>query len=162
MTLDPDAEAIGDTLRAMFAKASAELVLEINANLVEACPVDTGNARANFVPSVAAAFDGSIQATGQVSTGAEQQAGISAVLGYRFGQGDLFITNHVPYIGRLIGGYSDQAPAGWDLVAIDAAVKTIQDRYDMLRIDVSSSLEISARGAYAAENVASAYSPFGD
>jgi hypothetical protein len=152
---DGQAKAVGDQLRAELARAAAALTLEVNANLVEACPFRTGHARANFVPSVGEAAtsedDGAAQASGQI-----------AVLGYQLGA-PLFIANNVPYIGRLIGGSSTQAAPGWDLAAIDAAVQTVQQLYDGVEIDVSaaSGAAMAARGAPAAGNMASAYSPFG-
>jgi hypothetical protein len=128
---DRQVSAIGARLRAEVGRAAAELQLEVTANLIEACPVDTGHARANFVPSIGAAFAGE-------DDGAAQEAGTAGALGYRLGDGPLHITNNVPYIGRLIGGHSQQAPPGWDLEAVDRAVATIQARYDGLRIDVTT------------------------
>lgn len=125
-----DAKAVGDALRSLIAQAAAGLVLEVTANLIEACPVDTGHARANFVPSIGE------PATGEDSGGA-QAAGIAAVAAYKLGDGDLHISNNAPYIDRLIAGSSSQAPAGWDLVAIDTAVQTVQAQYDSLDIDVT-------------------------
>lgn len=125
------AAEIGARLRAEIARAAAALTLEVTANLIEACPVDTGHARANFVPSVGA------PATGE-DDGATQAAGTAAVLGYKLGDGPLHITNNVPYIDRLILGSSDQAPPGWDLDAVARAQATVQAQYDGLSIDVST------------------------
>ncbi|HEU4727685.1 MAG TPA: hypothetical protein VFT22_07345 [Kofleriaceae bacterium] len=154
MARDPQAAAIRQRLEAEIAGAGKALLLEIDANLREACPVDTGHARANFVPSIGAAHSGEDE-------GSAHEAGVAAVLTYRIGQGSLFETNNVPYIDRLVLGSSAQAPAGWDLVAVDQAVATIQARYDGLRIDVTTGVDSGERGARAAAAVASAYSPFG-
>lgn len=152
---DDQAKAVGDRLRAELAAVATALTLEVNANLVETCPWKTGHARANFVPSVGEA------ATGE-DDGEAQKAGIAAVLGYRIGA-PIYIANNVPYIGRLIGGSSTQAPPGWDLAAIDSAVSAIQAQHDGVQIDVTAATgaAVAARGAPAAGNMASAYSPFG-
>lgn len=152
---DGQAKAIGDALRAEVGRLAAELTLEVNANLIEACPVKTGHARANFVPSVG-------EAATSEDDGAAQAAGIAAVLSYKLGP-PLFVSNNVPYIDHLIGGSSTQAPPGWDLTAMDTAVQTLQARHDGVEIDASEAMgaAIAARGAPAAGNMASAYSPFG-
>ena len=127
---DPQAKAIGDRLRAELARAGTALTLEIAANLIEATPVDTGHARANWVPSIGTPHVGE-------DSGAAQAAGQAAVTAYKLGDGALTIANNVPYIERLIGGSSSQAPAGWDLEAIDRAQQTVQAQYDALDIDVT-------------------------
>jgi hypothetical protein len=127
---DPQAKAIGDRLRAEIARAGTALTLEITANLIEATPVDTGHARANWVPSIGAPHLGE-------DSGAAQVAGQTAVFSYRLGDGPLCIANNASYIERLIGGSSSQAPSGWDLEAIDHAQQTVQQQYDALDIDVT-------------------------
>jgi hypothetical protein len=129
---DSQAKAVGDALRAALARAAQAFTLEVAANLIEACPVDTGHARANFVPGVGA------PATAEVDGLAAQTAGVAAVMAWRLGDGPLNVTNNVPYINRLIGGSSSQAPAGWDIDAIDRAAATVQAQYDGLEIDVTS------------------------
>jgi hypothetical protein len=155
VTRDPQAAAIGIRLRARFAQAKNELALEIAANLAKSCPVDTGHAKRNFIPSVTTPFVG--EATGR----AEYDTGVVQVLGATLAE-PVFVANNVPYLKFLIGGSSDQQPPGWDVAAIDEAVATMQARYDGIKIDVSRRSEVvSARGGGAAENLASAYSPFG-
>jgi|ERR1043166_5281646 hypothetical protein len=130
MADDPQAKAVGDALRELVQNAAKGFVLETTANLIEACPVDTGHARANFVPSVGGEF------TGEDASTAAQDAGIAAVAAWKLGDGALSISNNVPYIDRLIAGSSSQAPAGWDLEAIDRAQQTVQSQYDV-DIDVT-------------------------
>lgn len=117
------ARAIGDAMRAYVEAAARDLLHETKANLIAACPVDTGNARAHFYEGV----DGAVDADDP-----------AAVVVWRLGEGALSIVNNVPYIDRLIAGSSSQAPAGWDLDAIDRAVQATQDKYDGLTITVSS------------------------
>lgn len=147
-------DAVGAGLEALLSGASKALALEVEAQLKMSCPVDTGHARRNFVASVGTAYTGE-------DDGAAQMEGEAAVIAYRIGDGDLFVANNVPYIDSLVLGSSAQAPAGWDLTAVDTAVANVQRAYDV-DIDVTSSADVSARGALAAEGLATAYSPLGD
>lgn len=153
MARDPQAAAIGARLRAELAGAARALTLEVTANLIEACPVDTGNTRARFIPSI-----------GEPGEGASaQQAGMAAVATYKLGDGPLHITNNTPYLPFLLVGSSSQAAPGWDLAAIDQAVQTVQQQYGAVAIDVTDQRGaiLSERGAVSAGNLAGAYSPFG-
>lgn len=123
---DSQAADVAAQLREMVAKTAAALTLEVAANLREACPVDTGNARAHFVPHVGEADPGTFD------------AGVASVLAYKAGDGPLAVTNNVPYVPFLIGGSSSQAPAGWDVAAIDLAILTTQQQHDAVQIDVTS------------------------
>lgn len=151
---DPQATRVGQNLRGALAAFKAELAMEIAANLREAVPVKTGHARANILPGL----DG--QFTDETSDAGAYDAGIAAIIGAP-PEAELVVTCNVPYWPRLIMGSSTQAPAGFDLVAIDTAVQTVEQRHEGLSIDVSGSETISARGAGAAAGVAGAYSPFG-
>jgi hypothetical protein len=139
-------------LKAELAGVVKALALEITANLQQDCPVDTGHARANFVPSIGGAYTGE-------DDGGAQQAGIATVLGYRLDQGPIHISNNAPYLPQLIAGSSSQAPPGWDVAAIARAEATIEAEYGAT-IDISTG-EVTARGGAAAGNVAGAYSPLG-
>ena len=127
---DPQVAAIEARLLAEIAAAASALTLEITANLIEATPVDTGHARANWVPSVGAPHVGDDE-------GAAQSVGMAEVAAYKLGDGPLNIANNVPYIDYLLLGSSSQAPAGWDVDAIDRAQATIQAEYTGLQIDVT-------------------------
>ena len=111
-------------------------MLEIDANLREATPVDTGHARANWVPSVGAPV-----LTEEPGTNtSEHDAGLAGVLRFKIGDGDLYETNNVPYINMLDLGHSKQAPVGFVAAAVDAAQTTIQSAYNGVQIDLSSNV----------------------
>jgi hypothetical protein len=134
----------------------AKIALDIHANLIAApfkggTPVDTGWARANWVPRIGQPwetavgerpivagekeeldaelglgihpFDGK---SGQKFIGTldfgPQNDGVQALTGYRIRMGNIFITNNVPYIGWLNEGSSKQAPAGFVQAAIVKAL----------------------------------------
>lgn len=122
------------SLEGFIDKVMKKLTLDIVANLVTApdtgygTPVDTGWARANWVPQIGApktTTEGTREAAeaGNVSI-AGQQAGVAKVVtGYRRDQGPIYISNNVPYILRLNEGYSKQAPKGFIQNAIAKAVQ---------------------------------------
>jgi len=157
---DPQVVAVSGKFRAELANVCKALILEIDANLREATPVKTGHAHANWVPAVGAAFVVEVDGNGETA----HADGVAQVMRFKLGDGDLFEANNVPYIGRLIGGASTQAAAGWDLIAIEQAVQKIQSQYDGVAIDLSPVIAgaIADRGGDAAGNMAGAYSPFGD
>lgn len=153
----PDrASEIGDRIRREIANAAKALTLEIDKELRRTTPVDTGHARRNWVPSVTEPFAG-------VATSEDAHtAGVTEVIGYTLEAGPLWVANNVPYIRRLNYGHSKQAPAGFIERAVDIALQRVQQRYRG-RVDLTDmrSRVQSEIGARAAENLASAYSPFG-
>lgn len=116
------------------------LATEATANLIEATPVDTGWARANWIPSIGTPpSESSDMPTTEDARRAstpgrqgQQQSGTASLLGYRIGLGDLFIVNQVPYIGRLNDGHSRQAPAGFVQTAIMQAITTTAQRFTVV------------------------------
>lgn len=111
------------------------LVLDIVANLTKApneggTPVDTGWARANWIPQIGAPVErpaGSRAAAEKGSLPSAQQTGVASVAtGYKLARGPIYITNNVPYILRLDQGSSKQAPAGFVRRAIVKAVKGVR------------------------------------
>ena len=102
-------------------------------------PVDTGRARSNWVVSIGVPrTDAPKSAKGPrggqgrrgVKTDATNEAledGRATILGYKLGKGGIFISNNVPYIGRLDAGSSAQAPQGMTSAAIKAAQKQLGD-----------------------------------
>jgi hypothetical protein len=113
-----------------------QLSVEIVANLIETTPVDTGWAKANWVPSVGLPVirPGSFEppdTLGIASARGQQTAGTLGLLSYTYTQGSVFISNNVPYVPRLNAGSSTQAPAGFVENAIEKALrdlKLLEDR----------------------------------
>ncbi len=117
-------------------------------------PVDTGHARANWVPSVGAPF--AVEVPGISST--EHDAGVAAVLGYKLGDGPTWITNNVPYILALNDGWSSQQPAGFIERAIDETLAEARERFGDINVTAGT---VGQLGGEIAGNLAGAYSPFG-
>lgn len=106
-----------------------KLALDIVANLVRApgqggTPVDTGWARANWVPRIGEPISGPVSSPEAVST-SQQEAGQSALPSYRLARGRVFVSNAVPYIVRLNEGSSRQAPPAFVQAAIVEAVRSL-------------------------------------
>lgn len=111
------ASRVGGKLRNRIAATRARVTLAIHAELVEANPVDTGHARASWVPSLDAPA-GAIGSRDVVSDAAAA-AGASVVAASNDPRARAFVTNNAHYIGYLNKGRSKQAPAGF----VQAAVK---------------------------------------
>lgn len=108
-----------------------KVVTDVVANLVAApmeggTPVDTGWARANWIPNIGSPVKvprGSRTAVGRAS--ASQERGVATVLAsYTVTKGKVYISNPVPYIVFLNEGSSKQAPAGFIQRAVRKAVTT--------------------------------------
>lgn len=120
--------AIVRGIHAVTERAVKTVTLDVHANLVETTPVDTGWARANWVPRVGQPANepvGSPGSSGVSAARAAAQNGITQVLGYVIQKGSVFVTNNVPYIERLNDGHSQQEPAGFVQRAIRKAVDAL-------------------------------------
>ncbi len=100
------------------------IVLDATANLIEDTPVDTGWARANWIPSIGAPPSEPAGSREDVSSArAAQQQGVASIaVGYTLEQGNVSITNNVRYIRPLNEGSSSKAPAMFVQSAIARAL----------------------------------------
>lgn len=151
------ADRIAARLTAHVEKAAKALVLAIAANLIRATPVDTGWARANWIPSIGEPVSATAGTREAVSP-AEQQAGQAAVLAYRLSAGTLWVANIVPYVRFLNYGSSSQQPAGFVEVAIAQALSKVREK---MGVDFGVDEFAAQTGGGAAENLAGAYLPEG-
>ena len=109
---------IADAVKANTILAVKSAAIAADQAAVFATPVDTGRARANWLVAIGAP---NIVATESTDATAALAQGRGMVQAYKLGQGGIFITNNVPYIGLLDAGSSAQAPAGMTAAAILAA-----------------------------------------
>ena len=117
------ARAITRDLKNLIERVVIKVSLDCVANLIEVTPVDTGWARANWLPSVGQPIDAPAGARDSVGTAtSDQRNGTAAVTKYDLTKGNVFISNNVPYILRLNDGSSTQAAAGFVQGAIAKAV----------------------------------------
>jgi hypothetical protein len=116
---------IGD-LEAFATRIVKRLALNINANLIEDTPVDTGWARANWVLEIGSPFTGTAGTREDAEAGRvdqnPQQLGIGKIAAYKLGP-IIYESNNVPYIEKLNDGSSAQAPSAFVQAAILRAVQ---------------------------------------
>jgi len=119
-------------LNKFIEKEVGRLQLRAFQAVTTATPVDTGFARGSWSPSVgspntsaanppsdqsAAAAEGSIRLT------KNRTLAQSLAVSYKLTRGPIFISNNAPYIGKLNGGSSAQAPSRFVEAAILQAVR---------------------------------------
>lgn len=113
------------------------LAVNIDANLRDnppvGTPVDTGWARANWVPNVGEAKilkadDKEVTAAMIAARQAEAEQGLNRVLAWKIADGPIFNTNSVPYIKPLNDGHSPQSPPGFIQAAIEKGVRDTYSR----------------------------------
>lgn len=106
------------------------IALAIFSEVVVQTPVDTGRARSNWVvslghmteePPFSPYVPGKDGSTAAANSTAAIQIGMAAMSDRRPEQ-DIFITNNLPYIGRLNEGYSAQAPANYIQSAVQFGI----------------------------------------
>lgn len=112
---------IAERVEANTEKKVRRAALAADQTAVLATPVDTGRARGNWrvdIGNPVFTFDPELKdpsGAGPIAQGA------AVAQTWRVGAGPIFISNSVPYIGRLDEGYSAQAPTGMSALAIQAA-----------------------------------------
>lgn len=117
-----------DYTRLEVVALSMNMVANLQEEVPLGTPVDTGWARANWLPSVGQPKEmesdvrdptpAQVAARGQVSA-----QGLNDVLAWKLTDGPIFATNSVPYIGALNAGHSKQSPRGFVQFALEQAVK---------------------------------------
>lgn len=106
-------------------KVVKKITLDVTANLIEATPVDTGWARANWIASIGAPVIADLslirsreQRAAGVQNAVGEQATGTATVAANYKRGKTYVTNNVPYIVDLNDGTSMQAPSGFVQEAI--------------------------------------------
>lgn len=113
-------------------KTVREVALVADRNLVLATPVDTGRARSNWLVSVGSPnretqepySPGEAGSTGSANAQAAIAQANAEISRRKPGQ-DIFISNNLPYIGRLNEGSSAQAPEQFVGTAVQSAVDVV-------------------------------------
>jgi hypothetical protein len=112
--------------------------LATDAAVVLATPVDTGRARANWQVECNTPATGTTAATSK--SGRESiDAGKTKIAQYKGGTPNaaIYITNNLPYIGRLNEGHSAQAPAGFVEQAAMVGVRAVHSAGGLVSKQVS-------------------------
>lgn len=115
---------IMDELTEFVKDLCISITVNSQAEITEDTPVDTGWARANWIPQVARPDLQERGSTGSTAQAERQvQQGLTSVFRYNNLDKKLFITNNVPYIERLNEGSSTQAPAAFVQMAIARVIE---------------------------------------
>lgn len=119
-------EGVNEIVKKTAIVADRELVLST--------PVDTGRARSNWLLSLGGPSTSEIEAYAQGKGGSSGAANANAAMAQaqaavrgRRPEQDVYISNNVPYIGRLNDGWSAQAPAGFVQAAVQRAAAAIRN-----------------------------------
>jgi hypothetical protein len=129
---DPQIRIIVGELNQFTERQVKKLTLDVTANLTETTPRDVGWAANNWIPSVGTPVQQDLSGmrpdeASVSSVRQKQQSAVASIAAsYRLSMGTVFVTNNVPYIGRLNDGSSKQAPKGFVQADIDAAVRGIR------------------------------------
>jgi len=135
-------QRIAKVAKGMEAKLNRKMIgmaITIEQTLVLATPVDTGRARANWQVTLDTPAKTEVSSSGgnaqvgfvrdeagrfakRYPSAQETIARAMGTLTHRRPEQNIFISNNVPYIGRLNEGWSAQAPAGFIEQAVQAAV----------------------------------------
>lgn len=121
---EQDIRATVAAIEGLAARTIKRVGFEIANELKRTTPRDTSWARSNWLISIGRPVTAPAGSREAVTTTA-QAAGEARLLVYRTNQGDVWISNNVPYIQPLNEGHSKQAPAGFVEDAIRAAIAKI-------------------------------------
>lgn len=117
---------VGDFVRENAAQITRRAAIAADQAVVQATPVDTGRARANWIVSIGTPRFSTTEAVdpgGGITIG----QGLSVIDGYKSTkQGSIFITNSLPYIAFLEDGGSAQARSGMTQFAVQAAAAQVR------------------------------------
>lgn len=101
-----------------------QTAVAVSQAVISSTPVDTGRARANWVASLGAPFATPTEDTDPSGAG-RISVNNTTISARRPGQ-DVYISNNLPYIGRLNEGHSAQAPAGFVEKAVQTGVNAVR------------------------------------
>ncbi len=130
MAKDRQIKAVIQALNKLAERVVIKLTLDLTANLIETTPVDTGWARANWVPAIGEPIVRDLSNLEEADrlalvgsqVGEQGSATAKVAASYKLERGKVFVSNNVPYILGLNEGTSAQAPAAFVQMAIAKAV----------------------------------------
>lgn len=132
-TTDPQLKLIFEGLDLAVTRVVRGITLECTSELKDGTPVLTGWARANWTPQIGSPYVVDLEGVDPTKNpgavqgaSAQAEAGVAQVAtSYIFNINApraIYISNNVPYIGRLNDGWSKKAPAGFIQQRIEKGV----------------------------------------
>lgn len=132
------AQRVADNVDQLVRKTA----LAVDREVVTSTPVDTGRARSNWIASLGSPARREVDSYASGLIGPDADATTSGAIAQQSAEGamaqaagviagrkqgqDIYISNNLPYIGRLNDGYSAQAPSGFVEKAVQAGSRTVQ------------------------------------
>ena len=125
-----EARAVTKALEGFVERVARNIGSQVTRDVIRDTPVDTGWARANWIPNKSLPLTGTAGTREQAERGiidtiTQANAITNAVGTYNLRDRKLFITNNVPYINTLNLGSSRQAPSGFVQTAIARAIQRV-------------------------------------
>lgn len=115
--------AIGRRVEENADAGAVQTALAVDQAVVVATPVDTGRARGNWQAQIGSPVREETNTTdkgGQATIDRNE-----GIIRSRRGTSEIYISNNVPYIGRLNEGSSSQAPENFVQIAVQAGVRAV-------------------------------------
>ena len=97
------------------------LFFELSKEIMERTPVDTGRARANWIPSTGKPSSMTVRSNNDYV-----MARVQNVLKKTRLDDTLYLVNNLPYINKLEYGYSNKAPKGMVRVTVAGAMVSLK------------------------------------
>lgn len=110
MTFASDLKRFADKAKKRPQQVQRAVFMELSRRIIQRTPVDTGRARGNWQPTIDSPSLTWTENTDKSGSGSIANTVLTAA-GVGRDQA-LFLTNNLPYIGRLEYGHSQQAPTG--------------------------------------------------
>lgn len=107
-------------IRVATEEAMRKIALRVMQTLVLATPVDTGRARSNWIVSLGSPARATKEPMDKSGAAAISE-NATEIATHKDPSVAIYISNNLPYIGRLNEGWSKQAPAGYVEQALQAA-----------------------------------------
>ena len=115
---------VGDDVEDGTDRVVRQAAVAVNQTVTLATPVDTGRARANWQVGIGAPV---LEATEDTDKNGNATINRNnGKIALRQKRQTVYISNNVPYIGRLNAGSSAQAPAGFVEEAVSIGVSAVQ------------------------------------
>ena len=121
-------EIILEDMDRFIARETVGVLFEISATLIEDTPLRDGWARSQWVAKIRSPYRANLTkvkpTSGQISARSNESQNelFKIAASYNLDAGPLFLSNNVPYIGRLNDGHSPQAPPGYIQLGVLKAV----------------------------------------
>lgn len=123
MSVSFSLKGIADELIGEVAEIKQKVGVQLDKRLTRVTPVDTGNARANWL--FVAANNGQYDTSYSVRSSRPANRSSESLTIRELKTKDLLIANNTPYIERLNNGWSKQAPKKFVEIAIMASLNEV-------------------------------------